>query len=452
MKNSPEWTALQNHAKTIKSQKISDLLESDPKRFEQNSTEALNIFFDYSKNLMTVETWNLLFDLLKKSDFENWRNRFFLGEKINHTDKRAVLHTALRQEDSTPVLVDGQNILPEIARVKSKMRTFVRNIRDKTHTGHSGKAISHIVHIGIGGSQLGPEMVCHALSQFATSDLTCDFVSNVDGHDIQRITQHYNPETTLFLVASKSFTTQETMMNAHTARDWIVDHYGTGDAIASHFVALSTNTAAVTEFGIDPDNIFPFWDWVGGRYSLWSSIGLVIALMIGMDRFDDLLAGASDMDKHFRNTEMKKNLPVLLALVGVWNRNFLDYPTYTVVPYDQRLSKLPAWLQQVDMESNGKSVNLDGILVDINTGPMIMGGPGTDVQHSYFQWMHQGTDTCPADFIICAQPDHPYKEQHKTLVTHFLAQQKALMDGIKSKDAPHRDFPGNRPSLSLIHI
>lgn len=444
------WSELQEHAEKLKTQRISSLFGKDSSRFEKHSLNIENIFFDYSKNLMTDETLDLLFRLLQDSHFENWRNRFFLGEKINTTDQRAVLHTALRQVDPLPVMVDGEDVIPDVNAVKEKMRHFVKDVRDKTWRGHSGKPIEHIVHIGIGGSQLGPSMVVDALSAYHDPDLTCDFVSNVDGHDIQRITKHYNPETTLFLIASKSFTTQETMLNAKTARSWIINHFGEPAAVACHFVALSTNTDAVKDFGINPENMFEFWDWVGGRYSMWSAIGMVIALMIGMDRFEDLLEGAGTMDKHFRTAAPKENLPVLMALIGIWNRNFLNYPSYTVVPYDQRLSALPLWLQQVDMESNGKTVDRNGEPVEILTGPLIMGGPGTDVQHSYFQWMHQGTDITPADFIICARPDHTYADQHKTLVTHFLAQQQALMQGIENKAEPHRSFPGNRPSNAII--
>ncbi len=447
---SESWKTLENIKDNLSKKTIKQLFDDQPDRFYNFSLQVENIFFDYSKNLIDQETINMLLSLLKESGFENWRNRYFMGEKINKTDNRAVLHTALRQSKPHPVLVDGKDVSPDVAAVKDKMRRFCKNVRDKTWRGHSGKPISHIVHIGIGGSQLGPSLVVDALATYHDPDLTCDFVSNIDAHDIERITKHYNPETTLFLIASKSFTTQETMMNAHTARKWVLDHYGDPDSISSHFVALSTNEAAVSEFGIDPENMFEFWDWVGGRYSLWSSIGLVIPLMIGMDRFEDLLDGAGAMDDHFRTAPPETNLPVLLGLTGIWNRNFLNYPAYTVVPYDQRLSKLPLWLQQVDMESNGKTVTRDGMPVDMQTGPMIMGGAGTDVQHSYFQWMHQGTAPTPSDFIICAAPDHDYPEHHKKLVTHFLAQQQALMEGIENKAEPHRSFPGNRPSNAFI--
>lgn len=444
------WKALKKHASDISTQNISSLFKDDTERFDTFSVKLDGILFDYSKNQITKETRKLLTKALQDSGFYNWRDRFFLGDKVNTTEKRAVLHTALRQQDDSSVLVGGQNIIPQIKTVLNKMRSFVERVRGKSWLGFSDKPIEHIVHIGIGGSHLGPAMVIEALSHMAHPDITCDFVSNVDGHDINRITEHYNPETTLFIVASKSFTTQETMLNAETAKGWIVEHFGTADAVKHHFIALSTNTKAVTDFGIDADNMFEFWDWVGGRYSLWSAIGMPIALTIGMDNFEQLLAGAAAMDKHFKSAPLDQNIPVLMGLVGFWNRNILNYPSHVIAAYDRRLRTLPAWLQQLDMESNGKTINKHGQRSDFPTGPMVMGGAGTDIQHSFFQWIHQGTDITPVDFIICAKPQHKHDAHHKLLITHFLAQQRALMEGIENPEEPHRSFEGNRPSNAFV--
>ena len=445
-----QWADLFDHATTLSSQCISQLFESDTRRFESFSIQHEDLLFDYSKNLITPETRQMLINTLENSDFYNARNDLFSGNKINITEDRAALHTALRQQGEHPLHVDGYNIIPDIKSALNKMYNFSKRLRNKKYLGYSGKPISNIVNIGIGGSHIGPMMVVNALKGLHHPDLTCDFVSNVDGHDIQRITQSYDPETTLFLIASKTFTTQETMLNAQTARTWVVDHYKTDQAVQSHFVALSTNEQGVEDFGIDPENMFTLWDWVGGRYSLWSSIGLPIAIMVGMDNFETLLAGAHSIDKHFKSSALEENIPVLMALVGFWNRNILGYQCHAMIPYDCRLSLLPAWLQQADMESNGKTVTRHGQTVQHATGPLIMGGSGTDVQHSFFQWMHQGTDPTPIDFILCAQPEHTHTEHHKILVTHFLAQQRALMQGIENTDEPHRNFPGSRPSNALI--
>ena len=445
-----EWKTLKAHFETLKNTQIAALFKKDPARFDNFSISQNGLLFDYSKNLVTEETRKLLIKALMDKGFTNWRDRFFLGDKVNTSEKRAVLHTALRMQNEASVLVEGQNVIPKIKAVLDKMHHFTETVRGKKWHGYSDMPIEHIVHIGIGGSQLGPSMVVNALKHLHHPDLTCDFVSNVDGHDIDRITAHYNPETTLFLIASKSFTTQETMLNAETAKEWIVGHFGTAEAVKHHFVALSTNTKAVTEFGIDPKNMFEFWDWVGGRYSLWSAIGLPIALMIGMDNFNRLLAGAADMDKHFKSAPLGQNIPVMMGLVGFWNRNILGYPAHVMAVYDQRLKSLPDWMQQVDMESNGKTVDRHGQRSDFPTGPLIMGGAGTDVQHSFFQWIHQGTDPTPVDFVICAKPGHDHPEHHKTLITHFLAQQRAMMEGIKNTEEPYRNFEGNRPSNAFI--
>jgi len=444
------WDNLKAHKATLDNTRIADLFKADENRFNTFSIQFNNILFDYSKNLVTEDTLTLLTQALKDAHFENWRDRFFLGGAINTTDKRAVLHTALRAPEGTSILVDGHDIMPDIQNVLKRIKTCVGSIRDRHWLGHSDKPIEHIVNIGIGGSKLGTMMVVNALQDHHHSDLTCDFVSNIDGHDIDRILKHYNPETTLFSVASKTFTTQETMMNAKTARNWITEHFGTTDAVKRHFIALSSNVQAVTEFGIAPEHMFEFWDWVGGRYSLWSSIGMPIAIMIGMDRFEDLLEGAQVMDEHFKTAPIAKNIPALMGLIGFWNHSILGYHAQVIAPYDQRLGLLSDWLQQLDMESNGKSVDRNGIPISVSTGSMIMGGAGTDVQHSFFQWLHQGTDPTPTDFIMCAKPDHTHSEHHKVLVTHFLAQQRALMEGHKAKDAPHQGCAGNRPSNALI--
>lgn len=409
------------------------------------------MFFDFSKNGIDDDAFGSLLDLARDRDVEGLRDRMFSGEAINSTEGRAVLHVALRDASGT-YRVDGDDVSPGIRAVNGRMASFVEAIHSGTWTGATGKRIRTIVNIGIGGSHLGPQAVATALSPYAHTEIDVRFVSNVDGHDLAGTLAAVNPEETIFLIASKTFTTQETMTNAVSARAWIIDNLG-DDAVARHFAALSTNRDAVISFGIDPDNIFEFWDWVGGRYSLWSAIGLSIALAVGWERFSELLAGAHEMDEHFRQAPLEENLPVLMALVGVWNINFLGMKSLSVLPYDQRLRLFPAMLQQLDMESNGKRVGIEGEAVDYPTAPVIFGEAGTNGQHSFHQLLHQGTDVVPADFIVVAEPAHNLGGHQDKLLSHALAQSQALMTGRTLEEAdgnPHRVFPGNRPSNTIV--
>ena len=430
------------HAKKISTVKLIDLFKADPARFERFSAKACGIFMDYSKTHVTEETRSLLIARLNERGFDRGRKAMFSGEKINVTEGRPVLHTACRNRGSAPVNVDGRDVMPEINAVLQQMRAFV----DKIHT--AGK-IKHIVNIGIGGSSLGPEMVCQALQPFARSGISSHFVSNVDHAHIACVLSGLDPAQTLFVIASKTFTTPETMLNAHSAKEWFQARGGTD--IAAHFVALSTNTGAAADFGIHPDNVFRFWDWVGGRFSVWSAIGLSIALAIGMQQFEAFLDGAHDMDMHFRDSPPERNLPVLLALIGIWYRNFKGAPAYGVIPYCQHLRRFPAWLQQVDMESNGKSVTSNGQVVAGSTGPLVFGEPGTDAQHSFFQLIHQGTDIIPLDFIGVRTPSDGNKGDlhHTRLMANYLAQMEALMTGMPHAEAA-RAFAGNRPTTALL--
>jgi len=445
------WRDLSAHQKQMQDIRMGDLFAKDKARAEKFTLSYDALTLDYSKNRITTETQTLLLNLLAASGFEEKRAAMFAGERINTTENRAVLHTALRNVAERPMLLDGVDVMPEVIAVWEQMQAFEKEVNAGTWTGFSGKRITDIVNIGIGGSVLGADMVIDALKDFHTGKLRCHFVTNVDATEISDVMRRLDPETTLFLVASKSFTTQETMANARTARDWLVAHYGGDDAaVASHFVALSTNEAAVKDFGIDADNMFPFRDWVGGRYSSWSSIGLVTCLMIGFENFKLLLEGAYMADMHFLKADAADNIPVMLALVGIWYRNFWDAPCYSVVPYASRLKKMPLWLQQVDMESNGKYVTAAGKYVTTATGPIVFGYPGTDAQHSYFQLMHQGTDMIPADFIGILKPAHSVRAQHDMLMANMLAQAEALMLGQESPKDPARYFPGNRPTNTLL--
>lgn len=373
----------------------------------------------------------------------------FIGERINVTEDRPVLHVALR-ERSRSVIVDGENIEPAVRAVLAKMRQFTETVRQGTRRGYTGRMITDVVNIGIGGSDLGPRMVCEALKPYGARGLRMHFVSNVDGADIAEVLRTVAPETTLFVISSKTFTTRETLLNARTARTWFLESGAGEAAIAKHFVAVSTNSEAVTAFGVDLENMFPFWDWVGGRYSLWSAIGLPIALYIGMDAFDLLLGGAHEMDQHFAIAPLAQNLPVLLGLIGVWYTNFFGASSYVIAPYDRRLCDLPAYMQQLDMESNGKSVTLQGERVDYATGPVIWGEPGTNGQHAFFQLLHQGTALIPADFIACIMPQHDLDAHHDILIANCFAQTEALMNGSQAPGAPHRTFDGNRPSNTIL--
>ncbi len=468
----PSWQALSQHYQEIFPQHMRDMFAEDAHRAEKLSLKLDDFLLDYSKQRITSKTLELLLQLARETDVENWRERMFTGEKINFTENRAVLHTALRNRSNTPVLVDGKDVMPEVNRVLKKMREFTEQVRAGKWQGYSGKRINTVVNIGIGGSDLGPVMVCNALKAFASRDLDVHFVSNIDGTHLAQTLQVCDPETTLFIVASKTFTTQETMTNARSARTWFLQHANDRQHIAKHFVALSTNAMAVEEFGIDPVNMFEFWDWVGGRYSLWSAIGLSIALYIGMDNFEQLLAGAHEMDHHFRTAPLEKNMPVIMAMLGIWYNNFFNCETHAILPYDQGLSRFPAYLQQGDMESNGKFVNRKGERIEYSTGPIIWGEAGTNGQHAFYQLIHQGNKLIPCDFIVPIKSQYQVgehgNEHHNILLSNILAQTKALMQGKTSKEAkaeleaqgldhhqimtllPHRVFGGNRPTNTLM--
>lgn len=449
-----------------------ELFAHDPGRFKAMSVDAAGLFLDYSKNRLDGRTLALLLELARERGVEGKRDAMFAGEKINNTEQRAVLHTALRAPADAPkLLVDGQDTGADIHAVLQRIRTFSDAVRSGAWLGHTGKAITDIVNIGIGGSDLGPKMVCLALRQYSHPGLRLHFVSNVDGHDLDAALSSVDPETTLFIIASKTFTTSETMMNAQTARRWFtaLAPAGVGNtALARHFVAVSTNVEAIKAFGIDPDNMFPFWDWVGGRYSVWSAIGLPIALAVGFGYFSDFLAGAHAMDQHFQSAPLAANMPVLLALVGFWNRQFLDCGSVSIAPYHQDLSRFPAYLQQLEMESNGKRVTRDGAAVDYATCPAVWGECGTNGQHAYFQMLHQGTDVTPIDFIAALRPGHELQHHHAALLANCFAQSEAFMRGKNIDEvradlqaqgldaaeierlAPHKTFIGNRPSNTIL--
>ncbi|MCP3669281.1 MAG: glucose-6-phosphate isomerase [Gammaproteobacteria bacterium] len=465
---SNEWKALERHWQEIQSSHMRDMFARNPDRFQQLSLSSCGILLDYSKNRVTGETMELLFRLARTVDLPGWINRMFLGEPINGTEGRSVLHTALRNRSNRPVLVDGEDVMPGVNRVLEQMARFTRQLHSGEWKGHTGKRITDVVNIGIGGSNLGPLMVCEALGHYHIPDMRVHFVSNVDATHLVETTRYLDPETTLFIVASKTFTTQETLTNAHAARAWCLDVLQDEQAIARHFVAVSTNAEAVAEFGIDTDNMFVFWDWVGGRYSLWSAIGLPVAVAVGMERFYEILAGAHAMDVHFRNTELEQNMPVILALLGVWYANFAGAATHAVLPYDQYLRLLPDYLQQADMESNGKRVTRDGMVVDYTTGPVVWGAAGTDGQHAFYQLIHQGTQMIPADFIMPVVSHNERGDQHAKLMSNCLAQTEALMKGKSEAEArveleasglsaeqvaellPHKLFSGNNPTNTLL--
>jgi glucose-6-phosphate isomerase len=466
---SPAWQALQNHQRQMEHVHMRDLFGGDPQRFERFSLRFEDILFDYSKNRVTGTTMALLFDLARQVNLTRAIQAMFSGEVINLTEKRAVLHTALRNRSNRPVLVDGKDVMPEVKRVLDKMRAFSGAVRSGAWTGYTGKAIRDVVNIGIGGSDLGPKMVCQALKPYAGPGLRLHFVSNVDGTDLVETLHSLNPETVLFLVASKTFTTQETMTNAHSARSWLLERAGDEAAVARHFAALSTNKELVTRFGIDPENMFEFWDWVGGRYSLWSAIGLSIALYLGMDRFEELLSGAYGVDEHFRTAPFESNIPVIMGLLGIWYNNFFGADSHAILPYDQYLVHFPAYFQQGDMESNGKSVTRQGQWVDYSTGPVIWGQPGTNGQHAFYQLIHQGTKLIPCDFLAAANSQNPLGDHHPILLSNYLAQTEALMKGRTEEEVraelvaqgysgeelerlvPAKTFPGNKPTNSFFY-
>ncbi|EII6388643.1 glucose-6-phosphate isomerase [Escherichia coli] len=462
------WQALQKHFDEMKDVTIADLFAKDGDRFSKfSATFDDQMLVDYSKNRITEETLAKLQDLAKECDLAGAIKSMFSGEKINRSENRAVLHVALRNRSNTPILVDGKDVMPEVNAVLEKMKTFSEAIISGEWKGYTGKAITDVVNIGIGGSDLGPYMVTEALRPYK-NHLNMHFVSNVDGTHIAEVLKKVNPETTLFLVASKTFTTQETMTNAHSARDWFLKAAGDEKHVAKHFAALSTNAKAVGEFGIDTANMFEFWDWVGGRYSLWSAIGLSIVLSIGFDNFVELLSGAHAMDKHFSTTPAEKNLPVLLALIGIWYNNFFGAETEAILPYDQYMHRFAAYFQQGNMESNGKYVDRNGKVVDYQTGPIIWGEPGTNGQHAFYQLIHQGTKMVPCDFIAPAITHNPLSDHHQKLLSNFFAQTEALAFG-KSREVveqeyrdqgkdpatldyvvPFKVFEGNRPTNSIL--
>ncbi|HDQ1177321.1 TPA: glucose-6-phosphate isomerase [Escherichia coli] len=462
------WQALQKHFYEMKDVTIADLFAKDGDRFSKfSATFDDQMLVDYSKNRITEETLAKLQDLAKECDLAGAIKSMFSGEKINRTENRAVLHVALRNRSNTPILVDGKDVMPEVNAVLEKMKTFSEAIISGEWKGYTGKAITDVVNIGIGGSDLGPYMVTEALRPYK-NHLNMHFVSNVDGTHIAEVLKKVNLETTLFLVASKTFTTQETMTNAHSARDWFLKAAGDEKHVAKHFAALSTNAKAVGEFGIDTANMFEFWDWVGGRYSLWSAIGLSIVLSIGFDNFVELLSGAHAMDKHFSTTPAEKNLPVLLALIGIWYNNFFGAETEAILPYDQYMHRFAAYFQQGNMESNGKYVDRNGNVVDYQTGPIIWGEPGTNGQHAFYQLIHQGTKMVPCDFIAPAITHNPLSDHHQKLLSNFFAQTEALAFG-KSREVveqeyrdqgkdpatldyvvPFKVFEGNRPTNSIL--
>jgi glucose-6-phosphate isomerase len=465
---SPAWQGLAAHQREMADIPMKELFAADPQRFQRFSLRLGEILFDYSKNRMTETTVALLLELARQARLGKAIEAMFTGQKINITEDRAVLHVALRNRSNRPILVDGQDVMPEVNRVLAKMRRFSEAVRSGAWRGYTGRAITDVVNIGIGGSDLGPKMVVRALTPYVKPGMGVHFVSNVDGTDISETLRAVDPETTLFLVASKTFTTQETMTNAQTARAWLLAAAGDERAIAKHFVALSTNEEKVVAFGIDPANMFEFWDWVGGRYSLWSAIGLSIAVAVSMDRFEELLEGAHLVDEHFRTAPFEANIPVLMGLLGIWYNNFFGAESHAILPYDETMAFFPAYFQQGDMESNGKSVTRDGQWVDYGTGPIIWGQPGTNGQHAFYQLIHQGTKLIPCDFLAPAQSHNPTGQHHAILLSNFFAQTEALMAGKSAEEVqaeleaqgirgrqldllvPAKTFAGNRPTNSFL--
>ena len=443
------WQALQQHHEEMKSVQMKTLFATDADRYQKFSLTGNDLIFDYSKNIITEKTVSLLIQLANECGLSDAIKAMFAGEKINVTENRAVLHTALRNFSGNPVLNDGKDVMPEIKTVLGQMKTFCTNLHNGNWKGYTGKQIKYIVNIGIGGSDLGPVMVTEALKPYWVEGIQTFFVSNVDGTHIAETLEKINAEETLFLVASKTFTTQETMTNAHTAREWFLQSAKDEIHIAKHFAALSTNEKEVVKFGIAPENMFGFWDWVGGRYSLWSAIGLSIALTVGYDNFEMLLKGASEIDTHFRNESFDKNIPVLMGLIGVWYTNFFGTSNEVILPYDQYLHRFAAYLQQGNMESNGKYVDRNGHPVSYSTGPVIWGEPGTNGQHAFYQLIHQGTQMIPADFIAPAISHNPISDHHQKLLSNFFAQTEALMNGSPNEN-PFKVFRGNRPTNSFL--
>jgi glucose-6-phosphate isomerase len=467
--DSSPWRALQAHHRSIEQVHMRELFARDPQRFGRFSLRLGDILLDYSKNRITEETMALLFALAREVDVAGGIARMFRGEHINNTEDRAALHVALRNRSERAMVLDGEDVMPKVRAVLAHMRSFSEAVRGGAWRGYGGRPIRDVVNIGIGGSDLGPVMVTEAIRPYGKPGLRVHFVSNIDGSHIAETLKRIEPETTLFIVASKTFTTQETLTNAHTARAWLLAAAGNEAAVARHFVALSTNAEAVRGFGIDPANMFEFWDWVGGRYSLWSAIGLSIALYVGMDRFEELLAGAHEVDEHLRSAPLEQNLPVVLALLGIWYNNFFGAQAHAILPYEQYLHRFPAYLQQADMESSGKRVTREGEPVDYSTGPVIWGEPGTNGQHAFFQLLHQGTKLVPADFLAAVESHNALAEHHRILLSNYFAQTEALMRGRTEEEAraelegqglrgaslerllAHKVFPGNRPTNSILY-
>ena len=467
--NSPAYRALVAHHAQTRSMHMRDLFKQDPERFEKFSRRFDDLIFDFSKHRVTSETLALLVKMAEQANVQEFIQRMASGDAINFTENRSVLHVALRNRTSRPILVGGRDVMPDVNRVLEKMGAFVRSVHVGDWKGFTGKTIRSVVNIGIGGSDLGPVMVTEALRPYWHEGIVAYFVSNVDGTDISEKLRRLNPESTLFLVASKTFTTQETMANAATARAWLIEKLGSDAAVRNHFVALSTNAKAVAAFGIDPANMFEFWDWVGGRYSLWSAIGLSIACTIGMGHFEALLDGAFDVDQHFQKEPLSQNIPVLMALLGFWYSNFFGSKSHAILPYDQYLHRFPAYLQQADMESNGKSVDRQGQrITDYTTGPILWGEPGTNGQHAFYQLIHQGTELIPADFLLPIHSQNPIGSHHTMLASNCFAQTEALMRGKTLQEveqelrtsgvpeerigviAPHKVFEGNRPTSTFL--
>ncbi|MCW2692906.1 MAG: glucose-6-phosphate isomerase [Mycobacterium sp.] len=456
----PEWQALQKHHKKLGDAHLRDLFADDPERGTRFTAEAEDLYLDYSKNRVDATTLQLLVELAEARGVRERYAAMLAGEKINTTEGRAVLHTALRAPRDAVVEVDGRNVVPEVHAVLDRMAAFSERVRSGEWRGHTGERITTVVNIGIGGSDLGPAMAYLALRHFSRRDMAFRFVSNVDGTDIYEATRDLDPATTLFIISSKTFTTLETLTNARTARSWLVERLGADEAVAKHFVAVSTNAAGVAEFGIDTDNMFGFWDWVGGRYSVPSAIGLSLMVAIGPDNFREFLAGMRAIDVHMRDTPLERNVPVLLGLLGIWYRDFFGAQTHAVLPYSQYLERLSSYLQQLDMESNGKSVRLDGAPVDVDTGPVVWGTPGTNGQHAYYQLIHQGTSLIPADFLGVVVPARELGEHHDLLVANLFAQTEALAfgktpeqlreEGVDEALVPHRTFAGNHPTNTLL--
>ena len=464
----PSWQNLQNHALEMKSQHMSELFKQNPNRFEQFSIQLAPFLLDYSKNLISTSTMDMLFDLAKECDVEAWREKMFSGERINRTEDRAVLHTALRNRSNKPIMLDGEDINIDVRAALDKMKIFSEKVRQGLWSGYSGKRITDVVNIGVGGSNLGPQMVTEALDQYSDNSVNVHYISNVDGTQIANVLRPLSPEKTLFIVSSKTFTTTETMTNARTAMKWLVSSSFDQSAIAQHFVAVSSNKKNATEFGIAQENIFDMWDWVGGRFSLWSAIGLPIAIDLGFERFIELLEGAHEIDQHFCNKPLAENAPVILALLSVWNCTFLGAQSQAILPYDQSLHMLSAYLQQAEMESNGKSVSWDGDSISYPTVPSIWGELGINGQHAFYQYLHQSNNVVPADFIGSVESVTPVQGHHETLMANFFAQTQALMQGVNEtqvradlkakgrtqdyidKVAPHKVHKGNRPTNTIL--